>query len=551
MMKRILSGGIALVAMLFLVAVAPVYGNVASSASITNAAPAITAITTYSSYTNRTSNTPNSTFGPNTTVFIQVNVSDANEHFDITDNGYVKIKIVLFNGSAESDFTRFGTGYSLNATLESGYDIYTTYTASFNMSSSDATRLGAQPYAGNYRIKVSVSDGTNVTTSNISASQNADYAYSNSTPVATTAGFDGSTTDLSAVDMHNVSNLVVEKSAYGKINFTSAVNFTQNANLSLYVNISDNFISIDSAVLPELDEPAIISFYNLTFSDPIILRDGAVCSSSVCNQISYAGGTLVFSVTGFTDYSAHEAFCGDGSCNGGETCSSCSGDCGHCSGGGGGCLTNWTCTAWSACSGGTQTRSCSKVLSYCYAEGQPEVLRNCSVEQPAISNNTEQPAAPVAAVLFDIDLKIVKNEIFSSETLSAVVSLTNIGRAGEVIVRLNYMIIDSAKGIVYSESERTPVETQLQFIKEFDISRLREGSYKLSAGLSYEGQKEPAQSADVFVVKAVPSPIGIWPVGGFAIFADEKEFVIFTVFAIIVIAYTAIRMRSKKAKMRI
>ena len=539
--------GFVIIAMLFLVAVAPVYGNVASSTSITNVAPAIRSVTTYSNYTNCTNNTPNSTFGPNTTVFIQVNVSDVNEHFDITDNGYVKIKIMLFNGTTESNFTRFGTNYSLSATLESGYDIYATYKAQFNMSSSDATRLGAQPYAGYYRIKVSVSDGTNVTTSNISASQNADYTYSNSTSV-TTAGFDGSTTDFSAVDIHNVTNLVVEKSTYGKINFTSVVNFTQNVNLSLAVNVSSNFISVDSSTYPELNKSAAISFYNLTFSDPIILRNGAVCSSSVCTRISYTGGTLVFNVTGFSNYSSAEAYCGDGSCNGGESCSSCAADCGICeSSGGGGCYTNWTCTAWSTCAGGTQTRTCSKVISYCYAK-QTETARNCSVEQPAVSNVTEQPAAPAAAVLFDIDLKITKGEIFSSETLSAVVSLTNIGKAGKVDANLDYVVTDANGNIVYSETEIVPVETQMQFVKEFDVSQLGAGRYSLTADLQYPGQIEPAQSADVFIVKAAPSPIGIWPVGGFAIFADEKETIIFAIFVIIVIAYTTIRMRSKKAK---
>jgi len=93
-----------------------------------------------------------------------------------------------------------------------------------------------------------------------------------------------------------------------------------------------------------------------------------------------------------------------------------------------------------------------------------------------------------------------------------------------------------------------PVETQMQFVKEFDVSQLGAGRYSLTADLQYPGQKEPAQSADVFIVKAAPSPIGIWPVGGFAIFADEKETIIFAIFVIIVIAYTTIRMRSKKAK---
>lgn len=319
---------VAVTALLFMAA-APCYGSIASSADVTNVAPAIMSVTTYSNYTNCTNNTPSSAFGPDETVYIQVNVSDANEHFDITDNGYVKVKIVLFNGTDESDFTRFGTNYSLSATLESGHDIYATYKAQFTMLSNDSTRFGDISPTGYYRIKASVSDGTNVTTSNISSPQNADYTYVNATPLVIVSAFEGSTTNTSAVDTHNITNLVLEKTNYGKINFTSVINFTHTIDLSSVVNISDNFISVDSLTLPELAKPAVLSFYNLTFSDPIILRDGLICSS-ICTRISYAGGVLVFNVTGFSNYSAAEAYCGDSSCNGGENCFTCSGDCGFC-----------------------------------------------------------------------------------------------------------------------------------------------------------------------------------------------------------------------------
>jgi len=36
-------------------------------------------------------------------------------------------------------------------------------------------------------------------------------------------------------------------------------------------------------------------------------------------------------------------------------------------GGGGGCITTWVCSEWSNCIDETQTRNCSKKISYCYA----------------------------------------------------------------------------------------------------------------------------------------------------------------------------------------
>jgi hypothetical protein len=80
-------------------------------------------------------------------------------------------------------------------------------------------------------------------------------------------------------------------------------------------------------------------------------------------------------------------FCGDGKCEAGESCSSCSKDCGVCtppSGGGGGggggssggttvggtntsnqttgpCVEDWICTAWTECVGGKKIRTCADV----------------------------------------------------------------------------------------------------------------------------------------------------------------------------------------------
>jgi len=527
--------------MLIVAAVCPSLGALVTSANITNVAPSIMSVSAYPNYTNCTSNTLGSAFfyGSNGTVYVQANVSDANGYGDITDNGYVKFKIVVFNGSSESDFARFGANYT-NATFESGSGVHAIYIASFNMTSNDSTKFGDVSPAGYYRVKVSVSDGTNVTTSNLSAAQNANYTYVNATPVVIVSAFDGSTTDISAVDVHNITNLVLEKTSYGKINFTSTVNFTQTVNLSSTINLTDNFVSIDSVAHPELNKSATISFYNLTLSDPMILRNGVVCPSSICTKISYSGGVLVFNVTGFTNYSSAEAWCGDGSCNGGESCSSCSADCGSCPlprGGGGGCTTDWVCGAWSVCSNGVQSRSCSKNLSYCAARQMPETERNCTAGQVLKAANVDDSVGEKVVVrehaLFDIGVNMANDKLFIYEKLIVTVSLLNIGKAGKVPVTINYTVLDGLGNVVYKEEELLVVETQLQFVKEFDVSQLREGMYSFAADLGYGDQTEPARAEGKFYVKATIIPT----TGEITAFVNETQVMIVVAFGILVVVY--------------
>ena len=114
-------------------------------------------------------------------------------------------------------------------------------------------------------------------------------------------------------DLQNLSDIVLENTKYGKISFSQAINLTDDENfndneldLDSYTNISGNRIELNSTALPNFNKTATLSLYNLSFSDPRILRDGVVCPTSICTEISYSGGTLIFNVTGFTIYSAEE-----------------------------------------------------------------------------------------------------------------------------------------------------------------------------------------------------------------------------------------------------
>lgn len=66
-------------------------------------------------------------------------------------------------------------------------------------------------------------------------------------------------------------------------------------------------------------------------------------------------------------------YCGDTSCNGAETCSSCPSDCGACP-----CTPNWQCTAWSACNNSVQTRTCTDANSCGATSGKPSESQSCT-----------------------------------------------------------------------------------------------------------------------------------------------------------------------------
>ena len=114
-------------------------------------------------------------------------------------------------------------------------------------------------------------------------------------------------------EIQTLSNIILETTGSGKIVFNEAINITDDANtsdsetnLDNNINISSNRIELNSSSLPNFNKNATLYLYNLTFSNPRILRDASICPSTICKQNSYSGGTLSFNVTGFTIYSAEE-----------------------------------------------------------------------------------------------------------------------------------------------------------------------------------------------------------------------------------------------------
>jgi sporulation protein YlmC with PRC-barrel domain len=118
--------------------------------------------------------------------------------------------------------------------------------------------------------------------------------------------FLGNTTDILNVNISNITNFVLDNPSYGRINFSQEIDLSDGADINRNVNISFNRIEINSSALPQLNKSAKLSLYNLTFSNPRLLRDGNICSEPVCIEENYSSGILVFNVTGFSVYSAEE-----------------------------------------------------------------------------------------------------------------------------------------------------------------------------------------------------------------------------------------------------
>ena len=120
--------------------------------------------------------------------------------------------------------------------------------------------------------------------------------------------FTGNSTNLSLVNISNITNLVIDQPSYGMINFTESVNLSSGGDIDTYVNISNNSININTTALPALDKAARLTLKNINFDNPRVLKDGVACSSPACVEVSYDADTdiFIFDVTSFSTYSAGE-----------------------------------------------------------------------------------------------------------------------------------------------------------------------------------------------------------------------------------------------------
>lgn len=121
--------------------------------------------------------------------------------------------------------------------------------------------------------------------------------------------FNGSTTNFlyyNDAELGAIENTTLERTVYGKIVFDGLVDLASDAdasrviNLDRNVNISHNWIQINTTRLNSLRGSAVLQLNNLEFQDPQIMVGGSVCPSSICQMVSYYNGTIEFNVSQFT-----------------------------------------------------------------------------------------------------------------------------------------------------------------------------------------------------------------------------------------------------------
>lgn len=182
--------------------------------------------------------------------------------------------------------------------------------------------------------------------------------------------------NISDVTYFNVSNF------NGSITWTKSIDFSAGQDWAKCIKIEFNSVEVNSSCFAGFNGTAIITMYNLTWTDPQILKDGEVCTT--CTRQSYISGVLIFSITGFSVYTTQETPVTATTTGGGG------------GSGGSSCTATWSCTDWTDCVSSLQTRTCTKTNT-CSAGIKPAESQSCSLVEEEIPNqeeNTEETEIP-------------------------------------------------------------------------------------------------------------------------------------------------------------
>ena len=146
---------------------------------------------------------------------------------------------------------------------------------------------------------------------------------------------------------------------------------------------------------------------------------------------------MIFTVTGFSTYTTEETpvvVASSSSSGGGGSSSST-------------CTTDWTCTLWTSCVDGTQTRTCSKVNANCdINEAKPAESQTCSSSTPLVEETTEEDVGSAGS-------GITGAAIGSNGTRNILIGVGFI-----IIIIVAYLIIRARRS-------RSPFEDKIKMIK--------------------------------------------------------------------------------------
>jgi len=382
-------------------------------------------------------------------------------------------------------------------------------------------------------------------------------------------------------NLQGLSNIILENTNYGKMQFNEVINITDDANtsdgkcdLNTNTNISLNRIELNSTALPNFNTPATLWLYNLTLDSPRILKDGVICSSPTCVIESYTGGalkTLKFNVTGFTVYSAEETPVTDVDP--------------YPSGGGGKRITKGFSIdkeniKISLKQGQTKeeqitiknkgnkkinfkisTIGVEEFIKINEAEfnldaeesktvnidfiAKEESIPDLYVGKLLIKGDGTEKEIPVAVeveseeALFDVKLEIPKEylTVSAGEEIKAIVNLYSVGEAERVDVLLDYSIKDSEGNIITAKHETIAVEKETSRMQTFNIpENAKNGNHLIYVKATYDGKVASASSW--FVVKE----------GVFLDYLTVIKIVIGTIFIILIIIIIQLKKMAHMAK---
>lgn len=114
--------------------------------------------------------------------------------------------------------------------------------------------------------------------------------------------------NLDTKDLKNVAELVLEDRNKGSISFYDTVSLVkedgEQIEIDDNVEFTSNSVTLNSSKLPELNKQANITLFNVNLKNPVIKKDGQICSE--CRILSNTNGNLSFLVSGFSTYTVEE-----------------------------------------------------------------------------------------------------------------------------------------------------------------------------------------------------------------------------------------------------
>jgi hypothetical protein len=362
--------------------------------------------------------------------------------------------------------------------------------------------------------------------------------------------------------LSSVSDVVLEVPEHGKIQFRESIDVLEGlisgsniVDLDSNIEISENYISLNSNNLPGLNKSAKLFLYGIDFENPRILKDGQVCPVTLCQIQSYNGNILEFNVNSFSTYTAQETPEGGSSYDDDDD-----GDTGGSGGGGGGIVyytgeepetepepeffntstdkisvklkqgetKEQTFEIWNL---GEETlyfvinhfktedflKISNKSFELAPGEKAEIVLDFLAKETLApdlyigklsIETLTEEKEILIymevesSRALFDVKVEILRKykKVDVGGKLIADIDLFNLGEVKRADVLIEYYIKDSEGNELLKREERLTVEEAISFLKEFKLpSSLAEGEYVLYVRVLYGD--EVASSSAWFTIK--------------------------------------------------